>query len=50
MMGSRNITNLRFADDIDAWAAEEQELETEEGNDQELIQSDRRPRYTKGNK
>ena len=26
-MGSRNITNLRFADDIDALAEEEQELE-----------------------
>ena len=25
---SRNVTNLRFADDIDALAAEEQELET----------------------
>ena len=52
MVGGRNITNLRFADDIDALAAEEQELETEEGNDQELIQSDRklRPRYTKGKK
>ena len=26
-MGSRNITDLRFADDIDALAEEEQELE-----------------------
>ena len=26
-MGGRNITNLRFADDIDALAEEEQELE-----------------------
>ena len=26
-IGSRNITNLRFADDIDALAEEEQELE-----------------------
>ena len=26
-IGDRNITNLRFADDIDALAAEEQELE-----------------------
>ena len=27
-IGSRNITNLRFADDIDALAEEEQGLET----------------------
>ena len=27
-IGGRNITNLRFADDIDALAEEEQELET----------------------
>ena len=27
MMGGRNITHLRFADDIDALAEEEQELE-----------------------
>ena len=26
-IGGRNITNLRFADDIDALAEEEQELE-----------------------
>ena len=28
-IGGRNITNLRFADDIDALAEEEQELEAQ---------------------
>ena len=35
-IGGRNITNLRFADDIDALAEEEQKLETSRKSRQNL--------------